>query len=776
MKRWLHKLSGALYAALAFCAAGCFGVTQNPSYFPHLVPFGDIVQTHAKPPGPSYFANFDPHAIRLEVRPLDAANQVRTQHVIIATVYDEKGAPRRARRIEWMLEGVGNIIEVDESGVFPGRGYKTSNKHAVSYTAYHEHLITRGNDNPNDDFVIRPGQTWCVISSAVEGDSHMTVYAPGIANWDKGRVVVNCRWVDAGWEFPAPAAVRAGAEHVFTTRVFRTTDRQPLVNYRVRYKIIDGPAAILSPSQTTEYTAVSDIAGNAQVAIRQVAPAFGVNRLSVEIIRPPDPTTPSGAAIVIAKGETTIEWLAPNVSLNHAGPAIAVLGEDVTYTTSIANNGRIESRSMTVTSPLPDGLQYVRSQPPAFNDGKQLVWTLGSLPPGQAHQVQAVYRTLRQGQVTHCAQLATEEGQKDEKCVTTQVSTASIRVTVAAPPTGVVGMPVTYQVSVTNPTSVPLQNVVLTATYDAGLEHESRAQTINLQVGAIGPQQARNETLVLTPKQVGKFRTQIVAAAGNLSDQAIHEITILQPQMSLSIDGPKSRYKDKQADFIVRVGNPSDVPMTNVAVRSKLPLELQFIGATNNGRFEGGEVIWNVGTLGPREQRELRFGANAIGFAEAALVSVTATADPGIRKDAQTALKIFGLPALDIVELVDRGDPAEVGKKVVYEFKVVNRGTLPAKDIDVRATIPPEMKLVDVKGPTQPQAQGQIVTFGRIANLDAGQSVSFLVEVEAVRAGDTRFRVEVNSPALTGGAVQREEPTRIFDPAQPPPPPAPPGN
>src|SRR5215210_4203285 len=69
--------------------SGCFGISQNPSYFPHLLPTGDIIRTHAKPPGLSYFSNFDPHAVRLEVRPLESTNPVQTQHVVIATIYDE---------------------------------------------------------------------------------------------------------------------------------------------------------------------------------------------------------------------------------------------------------------------------------------------------------------------------------------------------------------------------------------------------------------------------------------------------------------------------------------------------------------------------------------------------------------------------------------------------------------------------------------------------------------------------------------------------------------
>ena len=104
-KRCLKVLLAAGFGLLS----GCFGVTQNPSYFPYLLPTGDIIQTHAKP-GFGYYANFDPHAVRLEVRPIESTDPVRTQHVIIATIYDEKGVPRRARRVEWMLEGAGNIV------------------------------------------------------------------------------------------------------------------------------------------------------------------------------------------------------------------------------------------------------------------------------------------------------------------------------------------------------------------------------------------------------------------------------------------------------------------------------------------------------------------------------------------------------------------------------------------------------------------------------------------------------------------------------------------
>src|SRR5687768_6174630 len=108
-------------AAAALPAAGC---AYNPGYFPYLLPGGHIKQEHAKPGGLGYFRNFDPKACKLEVTPQNAAAPLGSQIVLVATVYDNDGQPRRSRRVEWILEGPGSIVEADESGFYPGRGYK----------------------------------------------------------------------------------------------------------------------------------------------------------------------------------------------------------------------------------------------------------------------------------------------------------------------------------------------------------------------------------------------------------------------------------------------------------------------------------------------------------------------------------------------------------------------------------------------------------------------------------------------------------------------------
>ncbi len=764
MVQWLRWSGATLLAAVVLgLLPGCFGVSHSPSYFPHLLPFGDIIRTHAKPPGPSYFTNFDPHAVHLEVRPLEASNPVRTQHVLIATVYDEKGQPRRNRRVEWMLEGAGNIVEVDESGFFPGRGYKVDNHYAVSYTDYVEHRVSRNNGNPNDDFVIKPGQTWCVISSAVEGDSHITVYAPEIANWDHHKVFVTKHWVDAEWVLPKPAVNRFGTQHVFTTTIFRHSDHQPLANYRVRYRILDGPPAVFLPGRTREEVAVSDLSGNASVTIAQVAPAQGINRIGIDIIRPPEPCSPGGVGMVIAHGETTKEWQAPHISLSKIAPPMVGVGQEIPYTITVTNNGAVETKSLTVRDIMPEGLLYVRSDPPAAQEGSQLVWTLGELAPGQPRSLQAVCRCLHEGRVTNRATVVTEEGLKDEKEVTTQVAAPQLKLAKTGPATGTVGMPIVYQLTVSNPGSGPATNVALKDDFDEGLEHETKAKSVELPVGNLAAGESKTVQLTLVPRRAGTLVNRATATAdGNLSDRAQHPVVVHEAKLSIKESGPAARYAGRPAVWDIRVTNSGEVPLTNVVVHDLLPPELSFVSATADGRLDGTQVTWNLGSLQPHEEKVLQLTTKCIKLTPRALNVATASADLGLQVQDEAPIEIRGLPAFRL-EVVDVDDPVEVGGKTTYKIDVTNQGSLAGNQVAIAAIVPPEMKVMNATGPSAHQINGQQVTFAPVDSLAPQQTLSYTVEVEALRPGDVRFRTELRSTTLSTPVVE-EESTNIIAP------------
>lgn len=758
LRRWWWKL---LLALSLGALSGCLGLTHNPSYFPHFMPFGNIIRTHAKPSGPSYFSNFDPHAVRLEVRPQQSVSPVNKHHVLIATVYDDKDNPRRRRRIEWLVEGAGHIVEVDESGLFAGRGYKVDNRYAVSFTDYAEHCITRGNNDPADDFVIRPGQSWCVISSPVEGDTHVTVYAPEINNWDHNKVTVVQRWVDVEWALPNRAIARAGTQQVLTTRVFRHTDHQPLAGYRVRYRLLDGPPAVFLPARSNEATATSDLNGNAPMTLAQEAFQPGVNRIAVEIIRPPDPNAPSGVGVPIIQAETSMEWQGPTIALSKTAPATAAIGQEVAFTLTVANTGSVETRALTLRDIVPEGLQFVRAQPPPVAQGGQLIWTLGELPGGQSRTLEAVFKTTRLGAASNRATVVTEEGMRAEANAVVQVVAPRLKVAMTAPPTAAMGAPITYQITASNPGTGAATNVLLKAEFDPALEHASRANPVELPVGTLAGGETKTVTLSLTPRKLGLLPLRLTATAeGGLSDSAQQTITVQDARLGLKLSGPSLKFVERPSVWDIQVANAGEVPLTNVVVRDLLPPELTFLSATQGGQLEGEQVVWKLEGLQPREEKRLQLTTQSSRVTPRALNRVEATADPGQSAQQEASVEIRGLPAFRL-EVSDRDDPVEVGGRTEYRIEVTNQGSLPGNQVEVLAVVPAQMRVLNARGPTPHRLEGQRLSFQPLDALPPKQKVLYVVEVQAMQGGDARFRVELRGSTLSEPVVA-EESTTIF--------------
>jgi uncharacterized repeat protein (TIGR01451 family) len=773
---------GLLLLAALLCApaAGCLGLSSNPSYFPYLLPTLDVIPTHAKPIWPGNDANFDPQASTLVIMPIESTSKVRAQHVLLATVYDPKGQPLRNRRVEWKIEGVGNIIEVDEHGVLPGRGFETG-KYGVSYTRWCENRITRGNSVLTDDFMVRPGQTYCVLTSPIEGDTHVTAYAPGIYDWDKRVVHTTIRWVDVHWEFPPRAVAKFGSEHVFTTRVSRFTDRRPLQGYEVRYKILDGPPAFFLPSRTQEVIVKSNADGDALARIVQSAPGGGVNRISVDLLRPPDPSTPSGSVVPIASGETSVEWLAPNVTLSHTVAPTVALNQEVVFTTTVNNIGRVESRAVTVVQQLPDGLKFARSNPPV-HAADQLVWTLASLAPGQSYTIQTVFVATRPGPVTSTALMATGEGQKDQKQATTQVTVPDLKIELRGPQTAVVNMPVTLQITVSNPGSGALDNVQVEARFDEGLQHASGVQVLTLNKDgpptSLAPQQSQTVELVLTPRKKGLLGVKVTARAGTLVKEASLVLTAAEPKLSVDvIEGPQKRVAGRPGEWKIRVANEGDVALTNVTVRDRLPAELEFDSASDNGAPVLGEVTWNLGTMAPRSQRVLVIKAKATKPAASAVQIVAATADPGLRQEAQKGLEIVGLGAMG-TNLIAVENVLEIGKIAKHQLEITNTGSAPIGNIVVKGVASAELKPTQAAGPggAVGVVQGQTIAFARYDGVPPGAKIVFTFEGQALKAGDARLVLTITSD-VDATPLTLQQSTRIVAPLPlpgnaPPPPPA----
>jgi hypothetical protein len=771
-----------LFALLAAPSAGCFS-SYNPGYFPYLLPPGPIVQEHAKPRGPGYFRDFDPKACNLEVTPANATAPPGAQIVLVATVYDKDGQARRDRRVEWMLEGPGNIIEVDESGLYAGRGYKVDNKYAVSYTNYTSHTITRGNNDPADDVSICPGQTFCVISSAVPGETVVTAYAPGVFNWERGRVVTRVIWGEGRFKFPDPGVARSGGEYVLTTTINKLEQDGPgpLPNYRVRYRIIDAsdaPTAVLvsragegttgtqSGVNAKEVEAAVGTDGTAAVRLMQRDARPGHTRVAVEVVKSPENGVGPGA--VVGRRETTIEWAAPQVQLNVVAPPTAAANGNFTATVSLANVGPIDSRDAVVRVSLSDGATLARSEPPPVKvDAGALVFDLAPVAVSKKQQITLEVKPAKVGSVTVTAEASTSDGLKAENRATTRVEQGRLAVHLEAPPSGLSGQQVPVRVAVTNAGAVPAGNVVVWAQFDDALTHGSGKNPVELTAGTLAPGETKTLELPLSAKAAGRFAVRASATAdGNLSAaSAPVAVDLRRAELQLAVTGPRLAYVNQEFAWTVTVGNPAETSVSNVVVRATLPTEVRLTDAAD-GKPGPGSVEWKIAELKPGESKTLKLTATAAKLTDRASVSAVAQGDvPGssgepLQAKADAAVAVVGVPAVSL-ELATPPGLVEVGKRATFQVRVKNRGTVSARNLEVTAFATAELKPARGSGATDGRIDpdGKVV-FRTLEELRPGETATFTVEVEAVKPGDARFRAEVRAAHLTS-PLKEEQATRV---------------
>ena len=97
-----------------------------------------------------------------------------------------------------------------------------------------------------------------------------------------------------------------------------------------------------------------------------------------------------------------------------------------------------------------------------------------------------------------------------------------------------------------------------------------------------------------------------------------------------------------------------------------------------------------------------------------------------------------------------------MGARTAYRIQVKNTGSLPGERVGMTATIPPQMRAMTAYGPATYRVEGNKVIFAPLDTLPPGQTATYIVEVQAVQAGEARFRAELTTSTMREPVVKEE--------------------
>ncbi len=743
---------------LAVVFAATLGLMGCRNSMPHSATWpatGDQIPTHPKPPEGGYYTNWDPFAATLEVTPLEAVNPVNTQHILIATVKDKDGKPLPNRRIEWIIaEGsVGNIVEVDESGFRASRGYKMTNSFAVSHTNNYAHVLTRGNDDPSDDVTLTEGQTWCVITSPVEGDTHIIAYCPAIYDWSKHKVFAVKHWYDVDWDWPPPATNLVGTPHQLVTKVYKHSDGSPLVGYDVIYKLATGPAGHIEP-----LTVKTDGQGLATATLNQDTPAEGVNDIQIDIFRPENvPCCKPGAHI--ATGQTTKTWVAPKIAITKRAPARVLAYQNFNYDIVVSNPGRAEATSVAVTDNLPAGIDYVSSNPGASVSGQSLSWSLGTLAAGASASISVTVKGTQPGTYHNCADVTAAGGLSANACADTVIVAPKLALELQCQAEVLLCDPIPYRVIVRNPGDGAAHNVKVSIQLPSGLMTSDKRTALTFDAGTLEAGQSKDASFQVRAGSAADYAINANATADNgLTAEAHCSTRVVMPVLTVAKSGPAMRFLGRPATYEIKVSNEGNAPARDTVLVDTVASGMQFVSASDGGRMSGSQLTWNLGTLAPGASKTVTadFKMTQIGS-----MQNTATARAYCAEaSANATVKVEGIPGI-LLEVVDLSDPIEVGASTVYEISINNQGSSNGTNINVTCTLPPEEEFVSATGPTNGTNQGKTVTFAPLGTLAPKATVKYRVTVKGTGANDVRFKTTVTSDQAQT-PIEETESTHIY--------------
>ncbi|MEX2174565.1 MAG: hypothetical protein WD872_09395 [Pirellulaceae bacterium] len=737
----------------------------------------------------------------LRVTPARIVAPIHTEVVLAAGMTDGQGYYVMRQPIEWMLaqDGVGQVMAVGKesplniSHLLRHSPQKVATDYVRAHTSTIAQTLDRGTPGRADDVYLEKGQSWITVSSPTEGTSHVTVWAPQEQTWERRQATATIYWVDAVWQFPPPAAARAGEKQVLTTVVNRSGGA-PVAGWIVRYEVLEGPAAVFSARGDTALEVRTDAAGRATVELLPRAMQPGITTVGIQVIRP---ATGRGdlPQMVVGQGQTAVSWSTPGLAVTAVGPSTVAADGAVSYRVEVTNNGDLPTPGVKLSYTPPAGVTVLNSTPAAQAFGQRFEWRIGDLPARTTSVVELNCRAAVAADIRSCFRAASSDRLSAEGCATTRVFANALSVKMTGPEAVEVGSEAKFLIDITNTGAGTLTNIVASDTFDPGLTHaQGEPSPLRRALDqSLAPGETYRMAISLVVTQPGRHSHRLdVTADGGQTAGARAVVTgtaaapiATPPQLSVRVTGPRTQRAGDVGQFFVEVANAGSSPATGVQIDVRYGISLDLVEATRGHQDDPQRrsTRWSIAELAGgetiRRQLNLR-GLNADesgAFVSASVVSdqtrvapvsdVTQTIlTPGVARPPvpPTTTRPPADPPVAgrlKVTIGDLFDPIMLGGKTTYIVTITNESTAADQEVMLSLQLADGLEFIRATGPTGVAASlPNGIELAPIAEIRPGETLApYRIEVSGLKAGTHAAQVQVTSSRLPTGATAQTDTT-----------------
>ena len=403
------------------------------------------------------------------------------------------------------------------------------------------------------------------------------------------------------------------------------------------------------------------------------------------------------------------------VTVDVQAPATMNLTKEATLKLIVRNTGIGDAFNVRVDDELPDGLEFISSQPEmkVTGDGHHLSWLLNMLPGGSDRVITIKVKPTKTGPFDHAATVQFETGCKSR----TRVLQPRLKVDIIANPTvGKVlkGQQVEFNVSIQNTGDGPARNVAIRAKLSPGLKHESGPKGEEPMVYELTlPELAAGRDREARPARGRRHPGRRTELARSQPAATTSFLTKTNPRTSRRSrsSSPSSSWRSTGPTSVTPIPwritrspleNPGTAPARKVRVLATLPISGQLVKVPPEARYDKttSKLYWTIDQIdpGPKPMTfpfQVRMGG--IGSYE---VLADAIGEGALKAHERKTTDVVGIADVDLV-VSESKRVVDVGGQTTFQIRLRNYGTKDATHLLVTANLSPNLKFEKAGGGSQ---------------------------------------------------------------------------